>query len=270
MICITEPSFVDLPLASSICDKRTRILTQARAMQSPAQLPSHGFLGSTSFASVYLENEDLWKASPPQSTGSSQVQISDSDITRGAECLWHLRELPSWAPLVEKWAAGVKYSMIAHWIPTIQESLRSQLADHWSTRTESQMAKLCHQISHRVWDSSQKPLAFDGQTSFDQYQQLLVGPYLRWESVAMYFHAVGLTIEGLEYVEDLKLSNDSFRSRRDLVRKVLELGETCILFCEKAGPLTDIQTWLYLENFHLNTLVHGDAGKERSFCRHTD
>ena len=230
-------------------------------MQSPNQLSSHGFLGSTSFASVYLENEDLWKTSPPQSTSSTQTPISDTDISRGAECLWLLRDLPLWAPFIEKWANGVLYSMIAPWVIEIQDSLRVQLADHWSTKTESQMAKACHQLSHRIWRTSQKPLSFDGHTTFDQYQELLVGPNLRWESMSIYFHAVGLTIEALEYVEDLKLSNDSFQSRRELARKMLEVGETCILFSEKAGSLTDAQTWVYLESFHLTTLVDGDAGK---------
>ena len=229
-------------------------------MQSDRKLSSsHGFLGSTSFASVYTENEDLWQAHNSISASHIKTEITAAEVSRGAEVLWLLRDLPLWMPTVEKWAATVKLSMISPWIGHIQTTLRDMLSGFADGATDSQMAKTCHQLSAQFWNNTLRPISFDGSTTFQQYQELISGPNLRWDSVAAYFVGVGLAIEALEYVEDLKLSNDSFSTRRQLVSKMLEAGDACLNFTESTGIITDMEGWVYTEDFHLRTLVSGDA-----------
>ena len=82
----------------------------------------------------------------------------------------------------------------------------------------------------------------------------------------MYFTAVGLALEALEYMEGTVSTRHSFQARRILARTMLEASDLCIAMCEKAGQLSDPETWLYLENYHLCSLLDGDASKFYTPC----
>lgn len=231
-------------------------------MTSDRKLSSHGYLGSTSYASVFFEHQSLWTPQSVKYQGPKcSPPISDVDFARGADCLSHIKELFIWAPLVEQWAGGSKFSMISPWIQGVQDSLRSKIAAKWPCGSSPpEVDGNLRELSREIWVNSLDPIPLDGDTTFEEYQDNL-GRQLRWESVGMYFLAVGLALEGLEYVGGATSGHDTYQSRRDLSKRMLEESDTCIRFSDKAGQITDLQTWLYLGNWHLCTLVDGDAGK---------
>lgn len=220
---------------------------------------NYGFLGVTSFASVFEEESSALKSDQTQSP--SLAQFSDKDVLKGVSCLLLLKDLPRYRPLIQKWCGGATLSMISPWIPAIQSSLQGSIVDHIACASEADTNAFFLRESERIWSNSLVPIELDETCTLNGFVDHISGPNLRWETVGIYLTAVGLAVEALEYTEISNSTRDSFQTRRSLASAMLEASDLCVAMCEKAGQLTDLEAWLYWENFHLCSLTDGDASK---------
>ena len=228
-------------------------------MHQDGRASVHGYLGATSFASDFDEDSSPLRSEVTRSR--PDIRISENDIRKGATCLSLLSDLPQYQPLIEKWNKLCPLSMVADWVLPLQSALERLVYDELSQTPAPDVEDFLYNASAQIWSNSRAAIEFDASCSMDEFSRRITDPGMRWESVGMYLNTVGLAVEALEYMEGSQIARTSFQARRELARTMLEASDLCISMCEKAGQLTDPETWLYLENFHLCSLIDGDASK---------
>jgi len=228
--------------------------------RSSSSTPGPGFLGSTSFSSVYQNLQTLHPELPGNgdATHSKREKFysldRDSKIRNGAACLSLLRNLPAYEPLLRKWHLGTDLSMKVPWIIACESSMRTEVYDLLGTSDEVDQQLL--RISARIFDNTVRPLDLQRGCTLDQYGDKFTAGNLRWEAVGIFFSAVGFAAM---VVEDVSAEPNSSEKRYFLAKQMLEASDTCISFCEEFQQLTDPEIWLICENLHNCTLVEGDA-----------
>jgi hypothetical protein len=231
------------------------------------RLPNHGFLGSTSFAAVYAEGESLETLPLPWDRHNNQPRhlAPDMDyyIRKGAACLALLEDFPFYEPIVRIWDAQNPISMIVSWVAACESSVKN-LYLQMTASTNNQVKQMILDSSAHIFENSFRPLTLEKECTVDQFVDMITGQNLRWEVVGMFYTAVGLaamTVDDCHLVSQGSAERYGIDTRRRLGRKMLEASDTCKALCERAGQLTDPESWLYCENAHLSTLVEGDASE---------
>ena len=156
------------------------------------------------------------------------------------------------------------------WISTCVVSIREELYAQipWNAN-KRKVVTLLH-FSEKIFGNSSKPLRFDGTCTLDHYATLFTGPRLRWESVGMFFTAVGLATMNWSH----SLSRSSLPAANlngtVLARQMLDLGQTCITLCEEMGHLTEYVPRLIprqlLGPAVILVLVYSSPPRPLSFC----
>ena len=225
---------------------------------------SPGFLGSTSFSSVYKDNQSLQTLHPDLLGHLDAIHGKpekfhllnhDSKIRRGAACLSLLRDWPTYDALVRKWHAGADLSMIAPWVPNCQSAMKTEVYDHLGP-SDNEVEHQLLRCSARIFDNTLKPVNLQRGYTIDQYSDQFSAGNIRWETVGMFYTAVGLAAM---VVEDISAAPNAAERRYLLAKQMLEASDTCISFCEEFQQLTDLEIWVICENVHVCTLVTGDA-----------
>lgn len=222
------------------------------------------YLGSTSFASVYNENQSL-QTSRPELGGDSDAIFSkrerfyffnrDTKIRSGAACLSLLRDWPTYDNLLRKWHKGAELSMIAPWVIGCQDSMKTEVYDRIRDSTDDVEEQLLR-CSARIFDNTLKPLEVPRGCTLDQYGDQFAAGNTRWETVGTFYTAVGLAAM---VVKDNNAAPNSAEKRYVLAKQMLEASDLCISFCEEFQQVTDPEMWMICENLHMCTLVTGDG-----------
>ena len=240
------------------------LIVMAQSPKRSSSIAGSGFLGATSFSSVYNENQSLHTLHPDLlghgdaiHGGREQFFLlnRDSKIRTGAACLTLLRDWPTYDILVRKWQSGAELSMIAPWIIACQSSMKTEVYDRLGTSDDEIEHQLLH-CSARIFDNTLRPLNLQRGWTLDQYGDQFTAGNIRWEAVGIFYAAVGLAAM---VVEDVSAAPDSAEKRYFLAKQMLEASDMCISFCEEFQQLTDPEMWLICENLHMCTLVTGDA-----------
>ena len=223
-----------------------------------------GFLGSTSFSSVYNENQSLQTLQPDLLGHADAIHGNpeqfhllnrDSKIRRGAACLSLLRDLPTYDLLIRKWQVGADLSMIAPWTTACQSSMKSEVYDHLGP-SDDEVERQLLRCSARIFDNMLRPVNLTRDYTLDQYGDQFTASNIRWEAVGIYYTAVGLAAM---VVEDISAAPNSADRRYYLANQMLEASDMCLSFCEEYQQVTDPEIWVLCENLHMCTLVTGDA-----------
>jgi Fungal specific transcription factor domain len=228
--------------------------------RSSSNTPGPGFLGSTSFSSVYQGLQTLHPELPGNGDATHSRRENfysydrDSKIRNGAACLSLLQNMPAYDPLLRKWRLGAKLYMTAPWLVACDSSMRTEVYDLLGTSDE--MDEQLLRISARIFANTLRPLDLQRGCTLDQYGDKFTGENLRWEAVGIFFSAVGFAAM---VVEDVGAEPNSSEKRYVLAKQMLEASDTCISFCEEFQQLTDPEMWLVCDNLHMCTLVEGDA-----------
>jgi hypothetical protein len=236
------------------------------AQYQPRSLNTVGpeFLGSTSFSSVYNENQSLQSLhldflGNGNAIHSKREQFYslnlDSKIRNGAACLSLLRDWPTYDILIRKWRSVAELSMIAPWVKACQYSMKTEVYDRLGN-SDHEVEEQLLRHSARIFDNTLRPLDLPRGCTLDQYGAQFTGENIRWETVGMFYTAVGLAAM---VVEDISAAPNSAEKRYFLAKQMLEASDMCISFCEEFQQVTDPEMWLICENFHTCTLVTGDA-----------
>lgn len=223
-----------------------------------------GFLGSTSFSSVYKENQHL-QTLHPEHSGKGFPAVGrierfhslncDSKTRNGAACLSLLRDWPTYDILVRKWYAEADLSMIAPWVVACQSCVKTEVYDRLGT-SDDEVEQQLLRCSARIFDNTLRPLTLQRDWTVDQYTDQFTAGNIRWETVGMFYTVVGLATMA---VEDISAAPSSAEKRYFLAKQMLEASDMCISFCEEFQHVTDPEMWLICENLHICTLVAGDA-----------
>ena len=152
---------------------------------------SIGFLGPTSFSSIFLENyesSNIPESLKELSAGREPVVVTDADLQQGAEVLLvFLRCMPLWSKNQERfkrlyasWDIGVVYeTLIGIWCAEAK-----QLLDDAAVQlTETAQLEKCRAVSNLVWQNSNSEDVIDENTTMQIWAKGFTGQHLRWEVV---------------------------------------------------------------------------------------
>ena len=232
-------------------------------MTSPA---GPGFLGSTSFSAVFNEDRDInglhshFREDPSDNDLSDGQEWREGRLEVGARVLAALRDTQVFEALIRQWQIDVYGSTILDlWIMACVESIRTELTEKLARCPEGKQELLRLALSEKLFRNSNKPLKVTGTTTINQFATYWNGPHLRWETVGIYFLAVGLGAMKRLSGPSLPADRLGYKSWNALARRMIDLGQTCLTFCEEMGHLTDPMLWLGFEIAILTSVVEGDA-----------
>lgn len=237
--------------ASTSDDKRPTTSSSFRVHRNP------GFLGITSYRSIFTENQVSLGIDNTDQDPECTVYIGDEKIQKGVEILSLLTHLPAFERFIARWfdiSQGILViePMVKQWT----EALWSFHGDVLVNRDPQQM----RQLSELVWRNTQRPLKFDGTTTARRWANMCTGPQLRWEVVGILFAMVGLCAATVPQSDPIfSLLKDIGMDRGILSRTMNNAADTCQDFCNASDVLHDLYLWLIYENFVLTCSIRGDA-----------
>jgi hypothetical protein len=100
------------------------------------------------------------------------------------------------------------------------------------------------------------------------YSDFMSSMSCRWEIIGLAFAFVGSgTALPCDWDTMFQLEEKPVIPRKEMGRLALSATETCLKFCNEAGVLNDVVSWLTCQHTYLTTLIHGDRGKCKSWQR---
>jgi len=207
-----------------------------------------GFLGSTSFDSVFAEDRARTGIADADVDAETETlpPLNPDDVQRGAEILAVLKDLPLFDRFIERWYR------ICESLIVLKDFAQTWAAELWKAHKEvllSQDASRLLQLSEKVWRNSQQPLQFDGSTTAREWTLLSTGVNLRWEVVGLLCCCVGLTSTCLSSQDSL-----FFPEGREPIDRVFlwqqmhTISTACWNFVCEIGLVNDMYQWLCHES----------------------
>ncbi len=240
-----------------------------------AAAPGPGFLGLTSSSVEYVgaqkqhgivdveDNEDDNPTHSSLENGDLPDYLEDQ-IDAGAAILSHLQDFPLLEYLVCEWRSAIfGSSVFLTWIDYVSDSIKTLLYEPMHSLNKAGNGSVPHKLSRWLFHNSLHPFKFNGHCTVKQFAALFTGEGLRWQAVGIFFTAASIaTITRGETSPALgSIGGMNSRRRSVFARRLLEVGQTCLNFCEKIGHLTDPEIWLAFEIAHVSSVVEGDAGR---------
>ncbi|GAW19676.1 hypothetical protein ANO14919_091650 [Xylariales sp. No.14919] len=230
---------------------------------SPRQhpYPNPGFLGSSSHTAIFEHiSRDHAPSSSTQDPSdnspslASFAQIPDDDsLLQGADVLRRiLRDFPLTAmkDLVLFWLArGANLALAEPFVKGCTEGvsgLFSSLShdENWHLSCAKQLLI-----------NSRQPLKFTVDTNFSSFQAQFLNENFRWESLAIFFLAVGRASVDITFFPTLYMTTGRRHALRGLCTK---LSDCALEIALSLDCLNDIQLVLQYENFIMHSFVDGD------------
>jgi hypothetical protein len=205
-----------------------------------------GFLGSSSYSAVL---DQINGSLDPPASGNALDSAIDATpvpedlVRKGAEVLFHLRDLDMLNGLLQRWLdIGEAYLIFEPIYRTWMREVTEQLGPILSG--VSSPDKL-HDMSIMLWLNSRTPIEVNGLTTARDWAQRTSGQYLRWEVLGLLFSAIGIVSGSLSGRDAIFSSlHGSLKDRPSLVRLTLDLVNRCIEFCKVCMNQNDLYACL--------------------------
>jgi hypothetical protein len=164
-------------------------------------------------------------------------------VRKGANVLFHLRDLEMLNSLLQKWLSlGDGYVIFGPiyriWMRDISEYLGPVLGQVTSPDELLNMSLM-------LWQNTRMPVESNGETTAREWARRTSGQYLRWEVVGLLFSAIGIVSGSLSNRDTIFVSyQGSVKDRPTLVRMMLDLVGHCIDFCKASTNHNDLYACL--------------------------
>ena len=229
-------------------------------------LPASGFLGSTSYSAVFTENqEQLGLDNDENGEASMRLQkplLTPTNLnTRNEEGCMVLRELRDF-PHIEKigytWGENAcDFTLMSSRLVDCINSIRDDIYVPYVQEKQDLVRAV-----ELLFDAFSRPVKIAPGCKFKEFAEQFTGKNIRWETLGMFFTAVGLRVMQMPVTDPmLAFVDNTQEGKYGLARRMLEASDYCICFCDTHGHLNDPGIWLITENTILMSQVLGDASK---------
>ncbi|KAI1474382.1 hypothetical protein F4774DRAFT_400754 [Daldinia eschscholtzii] len=219
---------------------------------------SIGFLGETSYVSIFADGLGSFDVSSPD-LESSQVQemsLSHDRIIQGCKVLSFLKDKHMINSLVSRWYEICEDEACICIEPIMKEWLWG-LGMHHGDVLRDQNPEKIRKLSELIWRNTQSPITFNEATTAKQWARSGTGPRIRWEVIGLIAVVAGQSANTPEpFGRGSKKHNSAHSS---FARQMNEIAEACLSFCRECGALGDMFTWLLMENYSLTAKIKGEA-----------
>ena len=205
-----------------------------------------GYLGSSSYSAIFDEINGSLDVTETENVPGPVVHVSpvSEDLVRkGADVLFHLRELEVLDRLLQKWLViGDGYLIFAPIYHTWMREIKKQLGP---TLSKVSGPDDLRDMSMMLWHNTRMPIESNGTTTAGTWAQRTAGHRLRWEVLGLLFSAVGIVSGSLNGRDAVFVSpQGSNQDRSAIVRTMLELVNRCIDFCKVCMNNNDLYACL--------------------------
>ena len=228
-------------------------------------LPASGFLGSTSYSAVFTENqEQLGLDNDENGEPSMRLQKSllstnlNSRNEEGCLVLRALRDFPNIEKIGMTWKENAcDFTLMSS---HLEDSIRSIRDDIYVPYVQAKQDLV--RAVELLFDAFSRPVKIAPGCKFREFAEQFTGKNIRWETLGMFFTAVGLRVMQMPVTDPmLAFVDNTQEGKYALARRMLEASDYCICFCDTHGHLNDPGIWLLTENTILMSQVLGDASK---------
>lgn len=222
------------------------------------------YLGMTSHFALFKESTDQLDISNSQDKKSnieiaqgpsSSAMVDQGEIRQGAHLLRLLRDLPVYRRIVTSWLNATQECdalggpVVEHVFQSLQE-----LSDVHSLDDDAVFNR-----SLEIFQLFSNPVPLHSSLTYPEFMSAMS---YRWEIIGLAFAFVGAgTALPCDWDSIFQLEGKPVIPRKDMGHLALSATETCLKFCNEAGVLNDIVSWLTCQHTYLTTLIHGDRGK---------
>ena len=205
-----------------------------------------GFLGSSSYSGIFDQINGSLHVSETRNipvSAAHTLPVSEDLVRRGADILFHLRDIEILDCLLQKWLAiGDGYLIFAPIYHSWMREIKEQLAPILSRVSSPEDFR---DMSTMLWRNTRMPVLVNGSITARDFAQHTAGQYLRWEVVGLLFSAVGIVSGSLNGRDAVFGSRrNSLNDRSTTVRVMLNLVNRCIDFCKVCSSHNDLYACL--------------------------
>lgn len=242
--------------------------TPSSGPSSPTSTPLTGFLGSTSYAAVFTEQQaslDVnllaqYRSSTSQPQAPQRAKQDEDRIRAGISLLSLFRELDILERFVEHWY------IYAHGLPIMAPVVRIALASLRTNYGEmlsrpDNDASLAN-LAEKIFENTSLTMKVSPYISAQEYAALFVGENLRWEILGIIVTLVGASATTLVVENPLWAEVEArHQDLKQFIARVVEASNTSLSLVSSDGEANDLLAWLIYDNFMLMTVYHGDSSK---------
>lgn len=236
--------------------------------------PRPGFLGFTSSVVDYDEvqtprgtydvDDDRTATQASQDAAELPLDLDD-EVDRGADILLRLLRFPySWEALIMEWYEVVSgYTLLSLWVEPMCKSVKADICGPLRNHDQSDVRNdnLHHEISRRLFRNTLNPLTMPGDCTFADFPFLFTGRNLRWEVIGLIFASIAAAMMTRSANSPALALIGGLDARRRTIeaRRLVQVAETCLFFCQKTGNNTDLEMLLCFSSAHIRSVIDGDA-----------
>ncbi|PYH99847.1 chromatin structure remodeling complex protein RSC3 [Aspergillus ellipticus CBS 707.79] len=220
-----------------------------------------GFLGPTSYSGAFSAGVDAEPADQTALVKSTLVKstpIDPQQVSRGAQVLFLLENLPLYDEIIEK-----RFSIAPGWVlgPPVVRGLVKTIRQIYRNATEGSENKYARlaDLSRVFFRNTATPIETHGSMSFEEYL-IVVAP--RWEVVSVILAFVGAaTYQVPQHDLGLKQEKDggSETSKEGLRQIAFQGSEACLAFCSSLGTISDPLVWAMVQHTVFSFWMHGTS-----------
>jgi chromatin structure-remodeling complex subunit RSC3/30 len=217
-----------------------------------ASASAPGFLGQTSYSDVFTDISSGFPTAKTHIVGHDVIPVDSKRINLGAQVLALLENLPFYRDVVtarfKVWKGWTLGWPITNLIFTVVEEM-------WGSPEYEKMETTARalSISRRLFDTHSRDFEVISSTTWEDFKMASSG---RWETIGLLFVLTGLATDLVAHDDPIFNTMDA----KSLATAASAVSDICIQFCDSAGIVNDLVSWLLLHQTSLLAVVYGESG----------
>jgi hypothetical protein len=259
----TRPVMSPTALRNDVSSWPTPPESTTRATQSTADSTHSFYLGSTSYASVFAEEQPLPDSVHKQPVESSSITPSMPSRLEGTR---HCR-MGVGASIISKLQpfAFLERTVTTYFIINKAPAVVGPLV----TSALPQLRKDVEQLTSLDTDpylayaditrNSTRPLKVPSNMLASEFHTLFTGPNLRWEILGLVMILAASNSQFTDPNDPIFIQEDGTRINKDaFIEDMIHASNDCISLCQVHGAINDIVVWLLYSHMLVMSNFYGD------------
>ncbi|RAL12420.1 putative chromatin structure remodeling complex protein RSC3 [Aspergillus homomorphus CBS 101889] len=222
---------------------------------SKRHLSGSGFLGPTSYSSVFSEEIEL-ELGGRTSLSHTDAPLDPQRVTQGAQVLSLLEHLPLYERLIEN-----RFRFATGWVfgPPLMRELSARLKAIYRNATDGSDNKYLRlmDMSRILFKNTAAPIQTKSSMLLRDYISQLT---LRWDMVGLLFSFAGAATFQVPHQELDKILSDYPGTTKEGLRQIaVQATESCLQFCDYLGMISDPQSWTMVQHTIVLSNLHGSC-----------